>query len=156
MLLQCTHTESSPDQNSWRWPIPSSSIARRYVRVLPEVYCTEEPSTIARCYAITLWQPLGRTLIALGLPLRINYWVGSYLCDLVDEWAMVIVEVDGRQFRSAPDVFSRHRRRQNELVLCGWLVLRYSAFDVLSDPEKTARQIVEVVRRRRNSRRRRE
>ncbi|RRQ29182.1 DUF559 domain-containing protein [Rhodococcus sp. Eu-32] len=261
----------------------SSSIARRYVRVLPEIYCSEEPSAMARCYAITLWQPtallshrtaawlygwieepavfeiclgpgvkprlpswitmyrrtlpagervahgglpvpikprtlidcvavmtlqdaarlvdqrlttdvdrdqvtsligrtpnlrgnkrasgliatasigfasepervLGRTLIVLGLRMRVNYRVGDYICDLVDEWAMVIVEVDGREFHSAPEVFRKDRRRQNHLVLEGWLVLRYSAFDVLSDPEKVAREIVEVVRRRRNSRKRR-
>ncbi|OZD70935.1 hypothetical protein CH263_05825 [Rhodococcus sp. 06-1059B-a] len=261
--------------------ISSSAISRRFRRILPRIYCSGEPTVIARCHAITLWQPravlshrtaawlfgwidapeqhdftvpigitartpdwltvhrrtleigelsecqglpvvarprtlidcvsvmepevvarivderltgdvpseevlalldefprrrgngrarrqlesaatgfasepervLDRQLIVLGLRLETNYWVGRYLCDFVDVWAMVIVEVDGREFHSAPDVFSRDRRRQNDLVLEGWLVLRFSAVDVLSNPEAVGRRIVEVVRRRRKSRR---
>ncbi|MDJ0359049.1 DUF559 domain-containing protein [Rhodococcus sp. H29-C3] len=90
--------------------------------------------------------------MACGLRIATNHWVGNYVCDFVDELAQVVVELDGREFHSAPEVFSKDRRRQNDLVLGGWLVLRFSAFDVMANPEKTARQIAGVVRRRRRAR----
>lgn len=96
---------------------------------------------------------LDRTLIGLGLRLRINFSIGPYICDLVDVLSRVIVEVDGREFHIGAEVFSRDRRRQNALVLEGWLVLRYSAFDVMANPGAVAREIAEVVLRRRKSRR---
>lgn len=261
--------------------LSDSSISRRYVRVLPQIYCADEPTTIMRCHAVSLWQPtavlshrtaawlygwidtppsieasvpmsftpraptwlrlyrrrlpdhetaevqtlpvsgrqrtlvdcvavmnpaeaarvvdqrllqemdpdaieamirarpkmpgntgarrqlrtrasgfasepermLDRALIARGLRLLTNHWVGRYLCDFVDELARVIVEVDGRAFHSAPEVFTNDRRRQNELVLDKWLVLRYSAVDVMTNPDRIAKEIVAVVRRRRDARR---
>ncbi|KQU61066.1 hypothetical protein ASG84_00520 [Rhodococcus sp. Leaf278] len=96
---------------------------------------------------------LGRALHRIGLRLEMNAAVGPYVCDLVDRRSRTIIEVDGREFHSAAEVFSRDRRRQNALVLDGWLVLRYSAFDVLAAPDAVAAEIASVVRRRRESRR---
>lgn len=104
-------------------------------------------------YASEPERVLDRALIQLGVRLKTNAWVGRYICDFVDELARVIIEVDGREYHSAPEVFSRDRTRQNELQLDGWLVLRFSAVDVMANPEKVARQIAEVVRRRRAARR---
>ncbi len=95
---------------------------------------------------------LGRTFHALGFRLAANVPVGPYICDFVDERAKVIVEIDGREFHSEPEVFRNDRRRQNWLVEHGWLVLRFAAYDVLADPIKVARQVMAVVRRRRHSR----
>ncbi|WP_269744624.1 hypothetical protein [Rhodococcus sp. AW25M09] len=41
-------------------------------------------------------------------------------------------------------VFSKDRRRQNALVLDGWLVLRYSAFDALAAHARIASEIASV------------
>ncbi|MFF2107964.1 hypothetical protein [Rhodococcus koreensis] len=41
--------------------------------------------------------------------------------DFVDERARIVVEVDGREFHSEPDVFRGDRRRQNWLVREGWM-----------------------------------
>ncbi|MGV8875378.1 MAG: endonuclease domain-containing protein, partial [Rhodococcus sp. (in: high G+C Gram-positive bacteria)] len=96
---------------------------------------------------------LGRALHRLGLRLDTNAQVGRFVCDFVDWRSRTIIEVDGREFHSAAEVFSNDRRRQNALVLDGWLVLRYSAFDVLAAPDRIASEIVSVIRRRRKSRR---
>ncbi|MEU3471370.1 DUF559 domain-containing protein [Rhodococcus sp. NPDC006774] len=96
---------------------------------------------------------LGRALHRIGLYLEINAAVGPYICDLVDRRSRTIIEVDGREFHSAAGVFSKDRRRQNALVLDRWLVLRYSAFDVLAAPDVIAGEIASVIRRRRESRR---
>lgn len=96
---------------------------------------------------------LGRAVHRLGLRLEMNAAVGPFVCDFVDRRSRTIVEVDGREFHSAAAVFSKDRRRQNALILDGWLVLRYSAFDVLTAPDDVAAEIASVVRRRRASRR---
>lgn len=56
-----------------------------------------------------------------------------------------IVEVDGREFHSAPEVFRGDRRRQNWLVREGWTVLRFAAFDVPADPDAIADEITAAV-----------
>lgn len=96
---------------------------------------------------------LGRAVHRLGLRLEMNAAVGPFVCDFVDRRSRTIIEVDGREFHSAAAVFSKDRRRQNALILDGWLVLRYSAFDVLAAPDAVAAEIAAVIRRRRASRR---
>ncbi len=96
---------------------------------------------------------LGRALHRIGLRLEMNAAVGPYVCDLVDRRSRTIIEVDGREFHSAAEVFSKDRRRQNALALDGWLVPRYSAFDVLAAPDSVGNEIASVIRRRRESRR---
>ncbi|MGV9411145.1 DUF559 domain-containing protein [Nocardia sp. NPDC003693] len=94
-----------------------------------------------------------RSLKARGLRLLANHPVGPYICDFVDERSRTIIEIDGREFHSAPPVFRQDRRRQNWLVLEGWMVLRYAAVDVFTALDECADQAAAVVRRRRRARR---
>ncbi|MDJ0393226.1 DUF559 domain-containing protein [Rhodococcus sp. G-MC3] len=127
-----------------------------FIRSTPKLRGNERAlrqlSSAALGFASEPERVLDRALIACGLRLKTNHRVGSYMCDFVDEVAKVIVEVDGREFHSAPEVFGRDRRRQNFLVLSGWMVLRYSAFDVMRNPRPIAREIADEVRRRRKAR----
>ncbi|GAB0106424.1 hypothetical protein JMUB6875_54080 [Nocardia sp. JMUB6875] len=93
-----------------------------------------------------------RALKRRGLNLLANHPVGPYVCDLVDERSRTIVEIDGREFHSAPLVFRQDRRRQNQLVRAGYLVLRYAAADVLERLDQCVEEVVSVVRRRRRGR----
>lgn len=95
---------------------------------------------------------LAREFNRRNFPLAANAQVGPYFGDFVDERARVIVEIDGREFHSDPEVFRNDRRRQNWLVRHGWLVLRYSAYDVLADPARVADEVMAVVRQRRKAR----
>lgn len=92
---------------------------------------------------------LGRTLARLGCPLEPNDPVLGYFGDLVDTEARLVVEIDGRGFHSERGVFTQDRRRQNEIVLADWLVLRYSADDVFERAEHIACEIKQQVRQRR-------
>ncbi|WP_157573929.1 DUF559 domain-containing protein [Nocardia jejuensis] len=94
-----------------------------------------------------------RALRDRGLTLLANHPIGPFRVDFVDEASRVIVEIDGREFHSAPAVFRLDRRRQNALLLNGWLVLRYAASDIFQSLDACAEETVEVVRRRRRSRR---
>lgn len=91
---------------------------------------------------------LGRELRRRGTTLQANRRVGRYRCDFVDVVSRTIVEIDGRAHHSGREVFAADRRRQNELLLDGWLVLRYAAIDVLGEPGVVADEIALVVRRR--------
>ncbi|ABG98078.1 conserved hypothetical protein [Rhodococcus jostii RHA1] len=95
----------------------------------------------------------GRELSLRGFPLEANHPIGPYVGDFADEQARIVVEVDGREFHSEPDVFRTDRRRQNWLVSEGWMVLRFAAYDVLAHPDVVAGEIFDSVRRRRRSRR---
>ncbi|MDV8023541.1 DUF559 domain-containing protein [Rhodococcus sp. IEGM 1330] len=94
---------------------------------------------------------VARALSARRFFLEINARVGPYFGDLVDFRARVIVEIDGREFHTSGLAFDSDRRRQNRLVLEGWLVLRYSAVQALGDTRRVVDEIIEVVRRRRRS-----
>ncbi|KQU36187.1 MULTISPECIES: DUF559 domain-containing protein [unclassified Rhodococcus (in: high G+C Gram-positive bacteria)] len=101
----------------------------------------------------TLSEPermVARALTARNMHLEINGKVGPYYGDLVDRRARVVVEIDGREFHTAADVFTSDRRRQNALVLDDWLVLRYSAATVKASVAAVADEIVQTVRRRRS------
>ncbi len=93
-----------------------------------------------------------RALSKRRLHMLANHPIGPYICDFVDERSRTVVEVDGREFHSEPEVFRRDRRRQNWLQLHGWLVLRYAAADVYTAIDRCADEVVSVVRgRRRNA-----
>ncbi|MCJ0979555.1 DUF559 domain-containing protein [Rhodococcus sp. ARC_M12] len=94
---------------------------------------------------------VARALTARHFTMEINARVGKFYGDLVDFSARVIVEIDGREFHTDPATFNNDRRRQNELVLDGWLVLRYSAATALADLDRVVDEIITVVRRRRKS-----
>lgn len=94
-----------------------------------------------------------RALSARRCAMEPNHSVGQFVCDFVDERSRTIVEIDGREFHSEPEVFRKDRRRQNRLLLDGWLVLRYAASDVYRHLDEIADETVGVVRKRRRSRR---
>lgn len=53
----------------------------------------------------------------------------------------VIVEIDGWAWHHTPKRFQRDRSRQNALVLQGWLVLRFTWFDLVDRPEWVLAQV---------------
>lgn len=94
---------------------------------------------------------VARGLTARGFFMEINARVGPYFGDLVDYRARVVVEIDGREFHSDARAFTNDRQRQNQLILGGWLVLRYSAAMVNKYLDSVVDEIISVVRRRRKS-----
>lgn len=58
------------------------------------------------------------------------------------ERARLIVEIDGWAWHHTPGRFQRDRTRQNELVLAGWRVLRFTWTDLTERPD----EVVQLVR----------
>jgi len=57
----------------------------------------------------------------------------------------VVIEVDGAAFHSDPATFRRDRVRQNQLILLGYTVLRFTSWDLLAAPEFVADQVSEAI-----------
>jgi len=71
-----------------------------------------------------------------GLPLPVvNAYVGPYEVDFHWPAARLIVETDGRETHDTPHQFEEDRRRDLELALAGWRVVRISWRQVTREPE---------------------
>ncbi|AYF75135.1 DUF559 domain-containing protein [Nocardia yunnanensis] len=90
-----------------------------------------------------------RALARRGVHLLPNHPVGPFVCDFVDERSRTIIEIDGREFHSDSSTFRRDRRRQNALLLGGYLVLRYAAADIYQSLDQCADEAAAVIRERR-------
>lgn len=87
---------------------------------------------LLRAAGITGWQA--------NQPLRLDSVV--IYPDVLFRRLRLVVEIDGREFHSDPDVFESDRHRQNLLVLHGWRVLRVTWRMIQQDPD----QVVAMVR----------
>lgn len=63
----------------------------------------------------------------------------------------IAIEVDGRAFHSDRRSFERDRARQNDLVLRGWLVLRFTWEQITTKPEWVIAEIREAIAHRSRS-----
>ncbi len=75
----------------------------------------------------------------------------QYLVDLVWTEGRLVVEVDGYEFHSDRVAFSSDRRRDYELMISGYLVLRLPQDEVVEDVELAVEKIRDMVRYRRAS-----
>jgi very-short-patch-repair endonuclease len=92
-------------------------------------------------------------LAASGLPrpsLQHEVWVGGRFVARVDAAyadQFVAIEVDGYAAHGSPDAFQRDRTRQNELVVAGWTVLRFTWHDIVREPLAVAQAIRRALSR---------
>lgn len=84
-----------------------------------------------------------------NVPLRDEYGNVVAELDFADVDLRIAIEVDGRAFHSDRRSFERDRRRQNALVVDGWLVLRFTWEQITQDPEGVIATIRAAVRQRR-------
>ena len=68
------------------------------------------------------------------------------LSDVIFRHLRLVIEIDGREFHSDPEVFESDRRRQNLLVLNGWRVLRITWRMITDDPDRVVEMVREAVR----------
>lgn len=103
-----------------------------------------------------------RRMAALLKRTKTGPWIANYplmddLGNLVAEidFALkslrIAIEVDGRAFHSDRHAFERDRRRQNLLVLDGWLVLRFTWEQITRDPKAVIACIIAAVAQRERS-----
>ena len=72
-----------------------------------------------------------------------NRKVAGYQVDFLFGEARVVVEIDGLAFHVDPDAFQRDRKKQNDLALAGYQVLRFTWLDLTEYPDR----VIAVVSR---------
>jgi very-short-patch-repair endonuclease len=65
--------------------------------------------------------------------------------DVIFHEIKLIVEIDGRLFHTAAEVFETDRWRQNQLVLNGWCVLRFTWTMIQEQPETVLAMVREAI-----------
>jgi very-short-patch-repair endonuclease/predicted transcriptional regulator of viral defense system len=64
--------------------------------------------------------------------------------DLAYPEAKIAIELDGRAFHTDSEAFEHDRRRQNELVLRGWTVLRFTWRQLLDEPGRIVQTVLDA------------
>ncbi|MGW0157961.1 endonuclease domain-containing protein [Mycobacterium sp. NPDC003323] len=72
---------------------------------------------------------------------KVNYRVAGYKVDYAFPDVKLILETDGFAFHSDVGDFNNDRKRQNALILAGYLVLRFTWLDLTEYPERVIAQI---------------
>ena len=57
----------------------------------------------------------------------------------------ICIEADGLVAHSGRSQFERDRRRQNALILDGWLILRFTWKQLIEEPERVLREVLQAV-----------
>lgn len=73
---------------------------------------------------------------------RTNYPVAGYKVDVAFPKQKVAIETDGLAFHSAAEDFHADRVRQNNIMLLGWQVLRFTWLDLTEYPDR----VIAVIR----------
>jgi very-short-patch-repair endonuclease len=77
---------------------------------------------------------------------KTNYPVGRYKVDVAFPKQRVAIEVDGWAFHSEPADFQNDRERQNNILLLGWKVLRFTWLDLTEYPQRVIAEIASAIR----------
>jgi very-short-patch-repair endonuclease len=83
----------------------------------------------------------------LGLPMPVvNAYVGAYQVDFHWPRHRLIVETDGRATHDTPHQFEEDRRRDLDLTLAGWHVVRIGWRQLVREPERVAELLTSRLR----------
>jgi len=76
-----------------------------------------------------------------------QHWIGRHRVDFAYPDLMIAIEVDGYWAHGSLEAFQRDRERQNELVLAGWTVLRFTWTDLVKRPREVAQMVADAIGR---------
>lgn len=87
-----------------------------------------------------------RLLVAAGLPCPVPQFAvtigrAHYRLDFAYPTLLIAIEGDGFEFHSERTQFEHDRARQNDLVLAGWLILRFTWRQIVHEPELVVRRL---------------
>ena len=119
---------------------PGARLAGRWVRAAGDGTAAETERIFVR-----LMRSAGIEGWVVNRPVRTSS--GLRFPDFRFDVARLIVELDGWAFHSDPGRFQDDRQRQNAFVLEGWLVLRFTWFDLVDRPDWVVSQVVAALNR---------
>jgi hypothetical protein len=76
-----------------------------------------------------------------------QFKIGFYRADfgVVGHMTKLAIEVDGYTYHSSREAFANDRKRERELVMMGWQILRYTGSEALYEPERCAQQVIDFL-----------
>jgi very-short-patch-repair endonuclease len=81
-----------------------------------------------------------------GLPEpQVNARLHGYEVDFLWRAERRVIEVDGHAFHSTPQALTRDRRKDSDLELAGFRVTRFTAHQVLHEPDDTLRRTRRIL-----------
>jgi len=83
----------------------------------------------------------------LGIEFEFQYPVDGFLLDFAIPSIKLGIEIDGKEHRREKKVRFYDEQRTEQLAKLGWLILRFSNFDVLNYPIKVRKQIGAIIHR---------
>jgi restriction endonuclease-like protein len=77
-----------------------------------------------------------------------QFKIGRYRADfgILGERTRLVVEVDGFTYHSSREAFENDRRRDREILMQGWLVMRFPASEATYEPAACAQQVIDILR----------
>jgi very-short-patch-repair endonuclease len=93
------------------------------------------------------WNSSQSLLLAPLLGLTPQYKVGRYRLDFALPAQKVGIEIDGLAYHSGQEAFIADRKRERELEMDGWRLLRFAAQEVMSNADGCVRQAARWVER---------
>lgn len=81
------------------------------------------------------------------VPLQYQYEIdgGKYRVDFAYPGIKVAIELDGHQWHSSKEQFTKDRARQRELELQGWRFVRFSGQEIVKDPAACYEQALTFI-----------
>jgi very-short-patch-repair endonuclease len=76
----------------------------------------------------------------------VNARLAGYEVDFLWRPQMRVIEVDGHAYHSTRQATTRDRRKDDDLEAAGYRLTRFTADQVLRDPEDTLRRATRAVR----------
>lgn len=77
-----------------------------------------------------------------------NYFADIYIeyYSSREEWIKIVIECDGHDFHEkTKEQAARDKRRDREMTLSGYKVLRYTGSEIVSDPEQIISDIYDIM-----------
>jgi hypothetical protein len=98
------------------------------------------PESVARCLFVTAGLPAPICQLTITSD-------GRQIARVDFAWPHVrlVVEIDGFEWHFSREAFQRDRTRQNDLVLLGWTVLRFTADDVRLRPAMVVEKVAAAL-----------
>lgn len=80
--------------------------------------------------------------------LSVQYPIGPYRVDFAIPDKKIVIELDGHEYHKTKEQRTNDAKRERDLQLLGWNVIRFTGSEIYQDVAKCVAQVVEFIDRR--------
>lgn len=74
-----------------------------------------------------------------------QYAIGKYHADFKIDGHMVVIECDGYEYHRSKEQMDYDCKREREMIMQGYTVIRFSGSEINADPDRCAKEIIEMI-----------